>query len=531
MKELFEQLQSEVRGAWRYRRWALVTLWVVCVLGWAIVFVLPDRYEATARVQVDTSSALQPVLGDQIVVADVRQQVEFVRQALLGSVQLLNVARETGLDVEVETEAQRNQLVSDLRDSISITQLNRDPRNRNQQDQVYSIEYEHTDRDVAVNVVSVLLNNFIEDTLNSKRAGNEAAREFIDRQIAENETRLRAAEDRLADFKKRNADRLPGSEGDYFSRLQDEKDKLAESRRSLRIAMSKRNRLEQQLLGESSVVSNSDINGEDLPENSIDARIRSYEAQLEDLLLDYTERHPDVIAVRETLERLKTEREEELAELGLEGGNLELAMLDDNPVHQAIRISLNETEVEIATLEADIDDQTAAVAALQALIDEVPEVEAELARLNRDYEVVYNGYQELVQSRETQELSSRAYDSDEVDFEVIDPPVAGFQPVAPKRLQLLLVVVVLAGGLAGGLAFIMSQLTPVFHDTKTLRQIAGIPVLGSVSVVTDAHKNLLGRSDVRAFLLNIFSLGAIFVVIFSMEILGVGVRSVAGELL
>ena len=529
MKELFEQLVSEVRGAWRYRRWALTVLWVVCILGWGAVFIAPDLYRATARVQVDTSSTLQPVLGDQIVVADVQQQVEFVRQALLGSVQLMKVARETGLDDEVVDEADRNELIEDLRDSISISQLNQNRRNRT--DNLYSIEYENTDRSTAIRVVSVLLNTFIEDTLGAKRAGNQAAKEFIDRQIEENEHRLRDAEDRLAEFKNRNADRLPGSEGGYFSRLQEEKDKLAESRRSLRIAISKRDRLRQQLQGESSLISSNDLSGDDIPENSIDARIRDYQSQLELLLLDYTEKHPDVIAIRETLERLKSERDAELERLGVDGANRELALLDANPVHQAIQISLNETEVEIATLQADIDDQTAAVASLQALIDEVPEVEAELARLNRDYEVIYNGYQELVQSRETQELSSRAYDSDEVDFEVIDPPVAGFNPVAPNRAQLLLVVAAAAFGLAGGLAFVLSQLSPVFHDVKSLREIAGIPVLGAVSIATAVNTSLLGRKDVRLFALNVSILGTIFVAIFGLEILGPGVRGIAETLL
>lgn len=529
MKELAEQLLSEFRGAWRYRRRALVVLWIVCLVGWSVTIAAPDLYRATARVQVDMSSTLQPVLGDQIVVADVRQQVEFVRQALLGSVQLLKVARETGIDAGIESEEERNKLVANIRKNISINQLNQN--NRNQPDNLYSIEYEHTDRNMAIRVVSVLLNTFIEDTLGAKRAGNQSAKEFIERQIAENERRLRVAEERLAEFKKRNADRLPGSEGGYFVRLQNQKDSLAQSRRELRVAESKRDRLQKQLEGESTLVSSSDLSGDDVPANSIDARIRDYQAQLELLLLDYTDKHPDVTAIRETLDRLKAEREAELERLGVKGTNRELAMLDANPVHQAIMISLNETEVDIATLEADIDDQSAAVEELQALIDEVPEVEAELARLNRDYQVIYNGYQELVESRETQELSSRAYDSDEVHFEVIDPPVADINPVAPNRIQLLPIIALVASGLAGGLAFITSQLNPVFHDVNNLREVAGIPVLGAVSVATAVHERFFGRKDFRRFAFSVSILGIIFVALFGLELLGPGVRGLAETLL
>jgi polysaccharide chain length determinant protein (PEP-CTERM system associated) len=530
VKELAEQVSNEIRGAWRFRQWALLVLWFVCILGWFIVVVFPDQYRATARVQMDTYSALKPLLGNQIVEASVDQHVSFVQQALLGSVQLLKVADTTGLSVEVENEIDQIDLVNDMRDRISIRSTSSSQRNAG--DNLYIIEFEHEDRAKAIEVVTVLLRNFINDTLGANRENNEAARAFIDKQIADNERRLREAEDRLADFKKRNADKLPGTEGGYFTRLQDARDKLATARRELRIAVSKRDRLREQVSGESAMIGAAGGAAfDDLPENSLDARIRSYESQLETLLLDYTERHPDVIAIKQTVERLKAEREEELRRLGIEGQNLELAMLDANPVHQAIQISLNETEVEIATLQADIADQEEVVVELQALIDEVPEVEAELARLNRDYEVIYSGYQELVQSRETQELSSRAYSSDDVDFEVIDPPTADFEPVAPNRPRLFLLVAAIGMSLAGGLAFVLSQLNPVFHDVKGLRAIAGIPVLGAIRDATAMRVGLSGRTDVRYFALNLILLAGIFTAAVGIELVGPGIRELVGNML
>ena len=485
---------------------------------------LPDRYRATARVQVDTTSALKPLLGNQIVTASVEQHVAFVQQALLGSVQLSKVARDTGLDVNVENELGRQELLSGMRDRISISSSNIGRQNAG--DNLYVIEFEHEVRETAINVVDVLLNNFIEDTLGANRDNNEAARTFIDQQITDNERRLREAEDRLADFKKRNADRLPGSEGGYFSRLQDAKDRLSTLRRDIRIERSKRESLTKQLSGESQVVGGlSSTSDDDPPENSLDARIRNYESQLETLLLDYTERHPDVIAMRQTVDRLKAEREEELRKLGIEGANLELAMLDDNPVRQAIRISLNETEVTIAILEADIADQEVIVSELQALIDEVPEVEAELARLNRDYEVIYNGYQGLVQSRETQELSSRAYSSDEVDFEVIDPPTAGFDPVAPRRAHLFVFATIFAFGVSGGAAFVLSQLNPVYHDSRSISEIAGIPVLGAITNATGGLQRFVEKREFKVVTANVVAIGVTFAVLLGFEILGSGIRS------
>ena len=67
MRELLELVVSEVRSAWRFRWYAVVTTWGVGLLGLAAVAWLPDIYEASARVYVDATSELTPLLTDRIV--------------------------------------------------------------------------------------------------------------------------------------------------------------------------------------------------------------------------------------------------------------------------------------------------------------------------------------------------------------------------------------------------------------------------------------------------------------------------------
>src|SRR3954462_13357031 len=93
-----DQVVEQVRGAWRFRWIAMAATWVVCVLGWIGVFAMPDMYAATARVFVDTRTALGPLLQGLAVDSDVDSQLDRVKTALLGRPQLERVARETGLD-------------------------------------------------------------------------------------------------------------------------------------------------------------------------------------------------------------------------------------------------------------------------------------------------------------------------------------------------------------------------------------------------------------------------------------------------
>jgi len=159
---------------------------------------------------------------------------------------------------------------------------------------------------------------------------------------------------------------------------------------------------------------------------------------------------------------------------------------------------------------------------LQALIDEVPDVEAELAKLNRDYDVIYEQYQSMVRSRETQELSRKASDTDEVDFRVIDPPNADFKPVAPNRLVMLLGVLIVAIGMGGASCWLLAQTKPVFADTATLRRVVGMPVIGAVSPLWNAERRARARLELVGLAGSFGCLIAVFAVCMWVEVAGPG---------
>jgi uncharacterized protein involved in exopolysaccharide biosynthesis len=84
------------------------------------------------------------------------------------------------------------------------------------------------------------------------------------------------------------------------------------------------------------------------------------------------------------------------------------------------------------------------------------------------------------------------------DFRLIDPPRVSPQPVAPNRF--LLLPLVLLASLAAGLAasFIYSQIRPTISDLRSLRELTGLPILGTVSmVISDEMKRLQKRDLVR----------------------------------
>jgi len=80
MQEMFVRVLDDFRGAWRFRRYALLAAWVVCLACWIAVFMMPNVYRSSARVFVDTRTALDRYVKDLAIQQDVSAQINFVRQ-------------------------------------------------------------------------------------------------------------------------------------------------------------------------------------------------------------------------------------------------------------------------------------------------------------------------------------------------------------------------------------------------------------------------------------------------------------------
>src|SRR6185437_303446 len=216
-----------------------------------------------------------------------------------------------------------------------------------------------------------------------------------------------------------------------------------------------------------------------------------------------------VIGLRQTLRELQARRAAELAAArhGDAGAAAQLGM-SANPVYQKLEEQYNKQQVDIASMRQDIADREQTIAALRATVDTAPGVEAQLAKLNRDYQVTRAEYNALLVQLDRARIGQQAMATGTVKFQVIDPPSAGFQPVAPRRHLLIAASTLFA--LAGGavMAFVLYLLRPVFVSTRQLAAATGVQVLGAVGMAwVDAYRvrrrrgNLLYAGAIAALLI------------------------------
>jgi protein tyrosine kinase modulator len=500
MHHTLELLLEQIRGAWRFRRTAMVVAWTVCIIGWLVVLALPDTYVAWARVYIDTRTRLSQVTQGIAVESNIASQAEAVRQALLGGPQLEKVARLALPGFAAKSPEAQADTIQDLRERLEVVASSeREQQLKNQPADLYTITFKDSNRPRAQRVVDQLMRLFLSNSLGGQQEGSEQAQQFLTQQIAEYDKRLAAAEGRLADFKREHPGMVPGTTGDYFTRLHGETDELDKDRLGLTVLEQKRDELHRQLTSEQPLMG---AVGGGPNNNSADTAtlIRETQAHLDELLLKYTDKHPDVIATRRSLEDLKKRQKAEL-EAVRRGDPAAIAAtgMASNPVYQGMRLQLSQIDVEIAAARQQVADQERKITEQRKMINSAPQVEAEFERLDRDYSVTHAQYQALVERLSRAKLSDKADATGVVRFEVVDPPTTDQEPVFPKRTRLILMV--LAAGLLAGsaIAYLMHQLRPVFTSARQLMELTQLPVLGTVSMTWVERHKASGRRAVWAY--------------------------------
>ena len=505
VRELLTMVEAHIRGMWRYRWRAMIVAWALFIAGWIGVLLIPPVYEASARIYVDTENAITPLLRGIAPSMNVLNEVTIVTREMLSRPNLAEVARATDLDLRADDEGEFEDLLANLQRRIVVS---------GNRDNIYSIQFQDPSRQKAVAVVDSLVNAFVEQSLGANRTESSQAQSFLQEQINEYEARLTAAEDRLAKFKRDNVEFMPDQRGDYFARLQAAESTLEATRSRLSLAQERRSELMRQIEGEEPVFGIMSTEMTPTGGGYAGGKIRELENQLEELRLRYTDKHPRITQILETIELLENQQAEEQQAAAAGGvGPATSAPLDTNPVYQNMRIQLTNTEVEIASLRAELGQQQSEAQRLKTLVDTVPQVEAELGRLNRDYSVVKTKYEQLLTQLETANIGEDVEQSiDEVQFRIIDPPFAGLEPAGPKRHLLLAGVLIVSLGAGLGLTFLLNQLHPVFFTGRAVTSATGLPVLGTVSLFLSKEEWREKRRGHRHFVLALVAFVALFVV-------------------
>lgn len=427
-----------------WRPWWVVVPFLGClaIALLATAFVSP-KYRSTTLILVE-SQKVPDSFVKQMATVKASQRLQTLKQEVLSRTRLEKIAEE--LDPYASnTTRPMGEVVSAMRAATEIRVRGED---------AFTIEYVHTQPEMAQRVTARLAQLFIEETAKAREKQVTEAYDFIDSQLADARKELERREAALRQYKETHMGTLPEQTNANLAtlqRLQVEQQGFTEQLRAA---------TEHLTLLQSGTAKTG-------PVDTAATELAQLRVQLQALRSRYTEEHPDVKALRARiafLEASLTSRTEPRP-LSLEG-------------------QLLEAQAEIARLRTQRDDVSRSIRTMQARVELAPRTEQELAELTRDYEKLNENYLSLLNKRMEAQMAARLEERWKGEqFRILDPADLPERPFFPNPF------VFLAGGaliglfLGFGLALAVDYLDHSIRSEKELEELLPFPLLASVAHV------------------------------------------------
>lgn len=514
LQKTLEQILDYLKGVWIKKRYVMICSWLICPIGFIYVASLPDIYESEARVYVDTRSVLQPLLQGLAIRENPQTEIAMMVKTLLSRPNLEIIARESDLDIRAKSASDYEKLISSLSNNIQLKSTGRD--------NLYTISYSNQNAEMAKTVVQETLDLFVEGTHGNSRKDSDTASQFLDEQLDEYENRLSSAEQRLADFKRKYSDLLP-NQGSFYQNYSELETLLEQTKLTIKENEQQMKTLTDQIGGNKNKTDSFSVrqaNTNASLTTRFDVRIEALESKLDQLMLKYTELHPDVVETNDLLKSLKKQRDEEIAAYYSSNDDSAAGSEQIGSISSELRLEASRLQSLIASLKVRQANYEAKIDDLKQKIDLVPQIEAELTALNRDYGITKDKYEELLSRKDSAELAQKAeVSSEDVKFRVIDPPLAPLKPTGPKRILGYSIVLII--GLFSGvaLAFVISQLNPILISGSQLTALTAYPVFGFVSHINLTQIKKTNRTRLIVFLFSCSVIIAIYGALIATELL------------
>jgi uncharacterized protein involved in exopolysaccharide biosynthesis len=176
MDDLIRQARIILRGMWAHRRWGIVVAWGCGAALLTMLLVIPGRYEASARIFVNTDSILKPLMTGLTVQPNDEQRIVMLSRVVISRPNVERLVRSVGLDAEARTPEERERVVDRVMKTLEFKGVGRD--------NLYSLTFRDEDPVRAKAAIDQIAEMFIASSRGGKEEDTDTAKRFIEEQIA-----------------------------------------------------------------------------------------------------------------------------------------------------------------------------------------------------------------------------------------------------------------------------------------------------------------------------------------------------------
>ncbi len=455
-----DMVRAFLREVVNLKEW-VVGLFLIAVFAILLVgFFWPKSYQTSVLLSADVSNIIGPLLEGKAAITTIDRSRQ--AQELIYTRRIMEAAaRKAGLLTGNEPVERQEAIIAGLRAGVQV---------KSEGQNYFRILYSSPDPDRSFNVLNAVVDTFIDDAAQRKRAESRSAYEFINEQVEAYKRQLQAAEDRLKNFRMGNLD---GTEAQSASRIASLTMKIEEIKIAIDEAHSRERSIQEQLASESEYLA---------ARSQIDAyreRLHALQTQLDTLRLSYQDTYPDVVSLTQQIEELRGL----IGRLETEGGIAVVGRATENPLYEDLRRQLANTETEIRSLHRRLQVHETLLEEEYARAKRVAANQAEFSELTRDYNVTRQIYEDMLESKEKARLSMTLdIEGQGVSYKIQEPARFPIHPSGLRFIHFALAGPFLALLVPLGLVAVYIVLDPRIRSVSLLANNlpADITVLGVV---------------------------------------------------
>ncbi|WP_411832460.1 XrtA system polysaccharide chain length determinant [Pseudoxanthomonas mexicana] len=440
----------------------------VSLLALGIGMLLPKRYTSSTTILVEERNIIAPLMEGRAVATSVVDRASILREVAFSRRVMDEILKTGGWMESNPTALEQDKLIEKIIGRTRVT---------NPRANLIEIAYSDSDAERAYQVTKRFAELVIQESLSTKERESREAYAFIDSQVKQYHDKLTEAEADLERFRNTNPDARPGTDADVNARIGELRRIVESGRMELIDLRSQEAALQSQLSGESEITMVQTRAGQ------FRARLAELQSQRDQLLLTYTEQHPDVVRVQHQLRDLEEElrREEAQPRKAASAGALDGSAAAFNPLYGELKSKLAEASRRSAATAARIASAESMLAGELGRSNRIAASESTLAELTRDYEVNRDLYQDLLKRRENARVSMNL-DAEQrgLSFRIQEPAAMPLRPSGLRVMHVAGAGLLLAVLIPLGVLLAIIKLDPRVRSIQQIEKDAGLPVLGTM---------------------------------------------------
>jgi succinoglycan biosynthesis transport protein ExoP len=511
---------------WKHK-WLIIlpTIAITVAVAW-VVWRLPNVYESTTLLIVkpsNMSKEVVPTLSD----VDLSLRINNIGQVVVSRSSLEPMIYKYELYQQERNNKEPMELIIErMRKDIAVEV----DKSRNDITNAFKISYRERDPRKTQLVTGELADKYVSAQIDAATNSASANKQFIEQQLKQKKDELDEVDRQRLQYMTEHVTTLPNTEASLIGQLaglrEQQKALISDigRMRDQRTALSGQlSELQQQLeIDKSETIDfRTDIKASPAYGQLVQKKV-GLESAIQNMLTTLKPANPDVKAAQAELDSTKRAMEEMVADAEAKNEEIRKRVQKRPDLRIAgIKSDIQRIENEINRQQQLLDQGGAQIEELQQRINSVPGSTVALEALNRDYQTKKGEYDDLLKKKASIDLSAEANITAQGEsLQVIDPANLPAQPVAPKRI--LLMAMGLVVGLCAGLAFAALFEVPRLMTIQTSADAVhytGLPVLISVPELLTPQE---ARRKPQRRLLLLFA--GIIVTIFSIPALALALK-------